>query len=531
MRTLLLLTLGAAGGGAAAYFPLADRMRDAEPRGVQRADQTDATREPASDAGGALRSTQALGPGDRGVRTEPNADAGARAGAVWADIDPAAFLAHASGASSIDDLVEGLEILLASDPESVFEIASRFDPPRNSPAGALRADAVRALVERDPQSALARLEPMPQGFDRDALLRAAGDAYARLDPDAAIAWVRSLDPPVRVAEQGVIAAIAEKDFDRAYTLDATLDEPVFGPSAAAVDGATRDPRNMEAVASDLIGRSDQRAPQLLSSLLSTWVVRDTNGALDWMSANQASLDTAFARSIAGRLAGADIDAAKRQVDRLPPQWQDAWIAQVAGAYAERDVEAAVDWISEFRARAGYEQAFAEVVMRGGQSNPSLTARYVEDLSPSLQGTAAANVAGAWLREDPAAAAQWASTLSDPEVAATAIATLTHFWLQVEPGAAERWVLDSPPGRVRDEALRVLMGRSDLGRYDPTRFLDEFSSDERRQEAVRYAVDMLSARGGLASGNAGLAEALLRALIDDPALGDWARERLEAAEGE
>src|SRR5690606_34297713 len=137
----------------------------------------------------------------------------------------------------------------------------------------VQALAVRAMVERAPLETLARLEALPLD-GRAELLRMAGEAYARIDAEGAIRWMQSLEPRSPSAERGVIAAIAAVDFGRALALEQSLPQTSFiqsllGAPGAALDGAMRDPRNAATVATALMRRDEQHAPQLLASVLST----------------------------------------------------------------------------------------------------------------------------------------------------------------------------------------------------------------------------------------------------------------------
>src|SRR5690606_35210796 len=78
-----------------------------------------------------------------------------------ADLDPAGFLARARGAARLDELADGLELLVAGDPAAVFELVLRSGVPRGSRLADVQALAVRAMVERAPLETLARLEALP----------------------------------------------------------------------------------------------------------------------------------------------------------------------------------------------------------------------------------------------------------------------------------------------------------------------------------------------------------------------------------
>lgn len=512
-RTALLLAAGAAAGASGTCAVIAGRApadfgSEVAPRGAD--DRAVVDRAAGEPIGAAFAGRSLAGP-----RNDSRAAA---------DLDPAGFLARARGAARLDELADGLELLVASDPAAVFELVLRSGVPRGSRLADVQALAVRAMVERAPLETLARLEALPLD-GRAELLRMAGEAYARIDAEGAIRWMQSLEPRSPSAERGVIAAIAAVDFGRALALEQSLPQTSFiqsllGAPGAALDGAMRDPRNAATVATALMRRDEQHAPQLLASVLSTWITRNTDAALDFIHANEDELDPALATSVAAKLAAADLDRAIASVEIVPPAWREAWVMRTASAYAEKDVEAAVAWIGGYRELAAYDEILAHAIVAGAARDPAFAARRVETLSPTRRSEAVTRIVGSWLREDSVAATRWVQSLSDPELAANAIGSLIFQWVQFEPQAAERWTLGAAPGPLRDAALRMLMRSSDTGQYDPTSFLGEFSSTERRRDAVRWAATMLRA-------DVERSEKLLRAALEDPALAEWAREQLAA----
>jgi hypothetical protein len=117
------------------------------------------------------------------------------AASEWAFIDPAGFFAYAEAADSIDDLIAGLEVLIATDPERVFAIAARYYGPANPQIEALYLHAIRGMAGRDPVGTIARLQPLATGAQRDPILASIAEAYAAIDANAALSWAMSVVPP------------------------------------------------------------------------------------------------------------------------------------------------------------------------------------------------------------------------------------------------------------------------------------------------------------------------------------------------
>jgi hypothetical protein len=136
----------------------------------------------------------------------------------WAFFDPAGFFAHAEAATSIDQLIEGLEVLIATDPARVMEIAARFQGKGSRDIDELYLHAIKGMVGRDRYAAVIRLQGVAAGPQRDPILAAISEAYASIDADAALQWAASLVPPAPGALDGVLETVAATDLLRAYEL-------------------------------------------------------------------------------------------------------------------------------------------------------------------------------------------------------------------------------------------------------------------------------------------------------------------------
>ena len=80
-----------------------------------------------------------------------------------------------------------------------------------------RVEAVTALAETDPRAALRELARIQSPLRRLEAIDALGEAYARVDTDAALAWGRSLPLAAEraMAMDGILVALAEDDPPRA----------------------------------------------------------------------------------------------------------------------------------------------------------------------------------------------------------------------------------------------------------------------------------------------------------------------------
>jgi hypothetical protein len=438
----------------------------------------------------------------------------------WANLDPSGFLAYAESSRSLEEIEPGLLLLVATDPSRIFNLAGRLPNDTNEPLNALQIAALKASLELDSVSLLAEFMAMPPSETRDDFLEAAALHYARLDPDAAIAWMTSLASPEPAIRQNVIRGAVATDFNRAYALAEGAD-PMSMTPVALVRGALDMPSRVGDIASELAQRDDVLATGALSNILTLWINESPESVADWVLANERNISATLAGNVAGQLAQKNLDRALSDLDRIPSEWRDQWIPQIAGAYASRDARSAINWIAQFQGQASYEAAFNQVAMHASESDPRAAAEFVQIASPALQLFSANYIGTSYAHVDPSAATQWALGLESQSAVAEAAAGVAYGWAFDDVEAATRWARSLPRGEPRDAAITQLMRRSDVFDIDPADFLDAFSSAEARDTGVRSTMTMLSAR------DPNRARQLLEALVDDPELGAWARERLAA----
>src|SRR5690606_2321759 len=366
--------------------------------------------------------------------------------------------------------------------------------------------------------ALSHVERLRPGQAYDSMSPSVLTAYAREYPDAALAWLDSVNAPSLIERAAVIRGIALADFDRGYELaaDASAMSSLLQDMSFA-DVMVRDAEQAAQVASWLLERRDSRANRMLEQLASTWAQRAPDHVVDWVIDNAAAIQPPLARVIAESIATRDFESALSHVDRLPAALQDAWIAQIARPYAEKDPIGALDWVARYQGRAVYEDAHAQVVMHAAASAPELMAQALQGFAPALQAAAAPRIASAWAAQDPEAAAEWVLSL-EGAAADSAVGSVVSQWMQSAPQAASRWAMALPRGAARDGALSSVVSSSYGKRVDPRPILNEIDSEEARRFATMRAVSTTTPD---------IARELLSSLTDDPELGQWARRSLEA----
>lgn len=429
--------------------------------------------------------------------------------AEWARLDPSGYL-QAFERETEELNAAGLQLLAASNPEQVLRAAETVNGSR---AEALRAIGYEALAQRDPRAAIARLEAMPAGQEREQLRRTVAHSYGAHSPDDALPWARTLSPPSTDVERTVLAGIASIDVERALRLALARPAGIEGTLLLPIASqAALEPSKTAQIAQILSARADSASQEALGALLEQWSLSDTERALAWAEAKSASaeVDGALLIGMAKLLAGRDAVAAAAFAERLPPNVRASWIAQVAGPYARNDVEGALAWLARYQGEPGYDPAMLQIVAQTAQTDPRAAARIVESASADVQTGMAQQVVSQWARQDPQAAAQWAAGLGETRARASAVATAAASWAARDFAAARGWTLSLPAGAARDQALGRLLQRSASTRLDDG-LLAAFSSDAAREAGIAPAIPTVARR------DAEEAQRLIATYITDPTL--------------
>jgi hypothetical protein len=161
----------------------------------------------------------------------------------------------------------------------------------------------------------------------------------------------------------------------------------------------------------------------LGRLLSSWLPDDPDAAVDWAIANHGNFNVRIFGTIAQNFASRDAAAAVAQVERLPAELRDDWIAAIMIPYVRSSPRAALEWLTRYRGQPIYEQTLRQIAVRSADRDPRTLAQLVSQASADTQLDAAPAVASALSSLDEAEAARWAQSLSDARARQQAILTL------------------------------------------------------------------------------------------------------------
>ena len=451
---------------------------------------------------------------------------------VWADNDPAGFLAFVGSAQPADIRGSGDAFAIAATIQPEYLLAMQDRIPQSVRLTAQRA-ALDVLVKRDTGAALAHLRSLPAGSARDSLYRSTAESYAEQDLEGALAWADSLQPPSDSAMNGVLWVLAKSDPVRGVDVLITKLQAGGGPNAGfdanlILQAFTPGPPELMSIVAQRLSRVENAAiATMFDNFVNDWAGNDPEGAFEWALAN-ADLQTGSSLLfVAGSLASANPELAMQAADRIPPDMRDTWIRMVARELGRGNVDTALQWISRYQGQPVYADAFGAVLeavaLRGEVRDPASLAQLLGQQSAEVRANSVAVVANAWAEQDPAAAADWIERVELTEATEQrrqpAYSNVAARWAEQDAAAAEDWVLGLAEGEARDSALgSLLVVTSATGRVN-TRLLEAFSSAERGQRSLA------SMMVGLGRSDPDRGRELMDRYITDPTLRAEAEQRL------
>lgn len=427
--------------------------------------------------------------------------------AEWARSEPDAVFAwlESRNPASVPESTELYATLAEYDADRLLAMIEAYPPALRATA---QQGAVRVLAQTDPESAIALLESVPAGQTYDQLLRTIGETYAASNPDAALAWSASLQPPSPEVHANVLSGIVSVDPDRGLDLlfaaykEAAAEAgggPIMPPAAspyrtALMSIALTADIPPASVLSRMAALNDVTMTSLSSTVLSNWARADIDAALNWALDNPDDVQLPSYRSLARELAAVDPARAIGGMVQVPEAQRSIWFEGVAAGLAGTDIDAAVNLLSRNRGQVGYPQAYAAVVAELASSDPETAARMYSERPPEVEEnllvSASMTLARTWAQSDPLSAAAWAAGSDATAPQRAMLERITQDWAQADDAEALRWIQRQAPGPTRDMALNgYLAAASARGEFDPT-LIDVYSSREQGEAAAGRAIALL-----------------------------------------
>jgi hypothetical protein len=343
---------------------------------------------------------------------------------------------------------------------------------------------------------------LPPGVERAEALQTIAVGYARTDPEAALVWAQSLQPPMPSVVANVLQGLARVAPERAIDLVFQMSAPaeqmrVF--QMLVMSGAIG-ANDTSALADRLAATPGRR--QGLQTLANMWAQRAPQEALQWLFANPEHAPSAAFAQVAERLGRSDPSAAIEYLHRIPNELRGSWLGAVAAGHAQANPQAAASWVLQYRGHAGYEAAVAAVARSAARYDPPDAARLLGsiDMARAAESvSAAASIAAQWAQQAPRAAAQWATDLAHGEARSRALVVVAEQWSQQDAAAARAWAVGLRFGPERDAALAPVLANlaAAHGTVEPS-LLNAFSSEQAQQTALSQAVAAIAQRDAAAA---------------------------------
>jgi hypothetical protein len=270
----------------------------------------------------------------------------------------------------------------------------------------------------------------PGGGDSGAGTIAA--EWAKLDPDAALAWANTLSGR-----------------DKGAALNAVIGEM-----------ASKDPNKAVAVAATLSGDDQTRA---YSEIAEKWGLKDFAAAEAWINSLPAEARDRAMASALESYATTNPEGAAAKVAQMPAgEDRDRAIEDVAGPWARKDPAAAAAWVAQQQTE-DIDDAIRPVMSSWANTDPAAAQIWISSLPQGeLRDEATATFIWSNRSADPQDSIQLAESISDEGTRNRTIGMSVMRWMQEDREAATSYVQSSTS--LSDEAKeRLIEGRGGWGR--------------------------------------------------------------------
>lgn len=435
-------------------------------------------------------------------------EAGAEALQIWAQKDPQAALEWTAGQKEFTKRMDGSKFafngLAAGQPDVILRDVKRQSEWRASMVGAVR-HAGEELGMRNPQGGIEALAGITEKPMRIAALSGLGLGWARIDPNAAIAWAKTLQNPGdrAAALNGALTSLGEQDPKAAIQQLDALDpgqdvatEPPHRRIAAALakvdfEAAAKwvkelDPKRFSAeqmLAENVLPALENPTPTQIVQLFSgvnigtrfadqinpdmnetglTWAL------LAWQPASAAdamreaaALPQSEARDcmqnyLAWRWAQNDPAGALAQAAQATGPERERLAIHASAAFAKSgDISSLLQIPAlglEPDRHAAAMRKTSEIL---AQNHPDKVAEFLSKLPEDQRMRSVLPMVESLVKGDPQQALTLASQLPADQQAGY-FTRLSYFWSKEQPAAATRWIESLPAGPARDAAAASLI---------------------------------------------------------------------------
>lgn len=444
----------------------------------------------------------------------------------WASVDPVpaaqAAVQHLSSPSTATLLGEVIGELAKRDSAAAVRLISNVQP--ESVQRVAWRSMIRDLSERNPQAA-ADLALRATGNQRMLLIQTVAEAWASVDPAAAVRWAEGLGD-ARLQREALALAVRQlADTDPKAALEVAtrhrlgeVNQEIYRSMAAelvgrpeeamkwletlptaegrtaAFDGfvsawAEQNPSAAAAFAVNL--PPGARRNSALSTVASALAGADPEAAISWVQTLTSPQEkAAMAQSMIWTLSENDPAMGIKLIEGLSPgPSRDQLYGTLASSWAEHDLDGAVAWMKSTEDGPARKAALENIAMTWAANDPVGAADYALTLpSGDEVNNFISTIAGSWAETDSKAALAWAQRIESPEASAAAIESVVTRWAEESPTEALAYARTlTDPEAQKGAVLSGLRSWTESNPQEAARWLETLPNPELRAEATTSLV--------------------------------------------
>ncbi len=333
------------------------------------------------------------------------------------------------------------------------------------------AGIAKAWARKDLDAAIAWAKALPDGVNKDEIIRGALIGAAGMNPQEALAKVKSIPPGGRdgyfadSTGARVLKEAAKQNYDATVTWlkDHPADtgrEDLMGMANAVTDRINAD------VAAFLNHHLTDGSLEVLMPAIASAMLNDAGGQCpaiwDWLKA-QPETDTIkkLRQEIINSAGYRDPTFALKLVADFPKTAEgDTFVQQVASSLLNNGsmlsrfdslMEQAPERLRQPLLMAAFNSLGGENVV-----NPQKWLERVTQAPEEQRVALSARVAAAWTGQVPEDAAAWVVALPAGETRAAALTSVANVWSNKDPYGASEWITSLPAGSEKDSAASSLV---------------------------------------------------------------------------
>jgi copper(I)-binding protein len=267
-------------------------------------------------------------------------------------------------------------------------------------------------------------------------------------PAAATAALKIGGHNAREALETVLRTWAEERLNEAIAWVNQMPEGAEKQTALlslALTAARTEPETAVALASDL--PSSPERDEMILHAASQWAASDPASASAWArEIQESSLRDQLLTTIATVLGDSDpIAAATLAIETLPPgKAQDDAVVGIVQRWAQNDPNAAAAWVRAFPEGAVRSAAVENIVKLWADKDARPAGEWLNSLPPSaFRNNGVRAYSEQIAPSSPREAAVWAGTITDPQMRIAQLENIAKIWMQSDSVAATAWLSQMP----------------------------------------------------------------------------------------